>query len=213
MACIATLLALIFLEPSYGPRVRAWLSPALAPEANAPDLAAENEALKAEIAKLASVAAELPQTPRDYQPAMVYSRYPLNFKNELMIDAGSRDGIVAGKAAVFRGILIGSVLQVFSDSALVQTVFDSDFKMPVRIGKKGYDALLVGGAYPKATSIEKTAMLAPGDIVYAAASGTPYGMPIAIIESTSTSPDNLFEEAGLGFAYDVNGIQTLFIAR
>ena len=174
---------------------------------------AQNEALKAQLAELQSVATQLPSVPSNYLRAIVYSRYPLNFKNEILLNVGSNNSVVAGKAVVFQGILIGAVEKVFPDSALVQTVFDSSFKMPVRVGPKGYDALFVGGALPKAVSIKKDAVLAPGDIVSAAASGFPYGIPVAVVVSTSTSPDNLFEEATLGFAYDVNAVQTVLVAR
>ena len=144
---------------------------------------------------------------------MVYSRYPMNFKNEILVDAGANQGVAVGKAVVFQGVLIGNVEKVFSDTPLVRTVFDGNFKMAVRVGQKGFDALFMGGSYPKATSIQKNAVIRVGDIVYSAAEGFPYGMPVAIVESTSTSPDALFEEVALDFAYDINSIQTVLIAQ
>ena len=204
---------LIFLGPSYGWKVRAWFGSAMPQAASDQNLAAENEALNAQLAILTGVAAQLPQVPQGYLRAMVYSRYPFSFRNEMLVDAGSNQGVAVGKAVVFQGILIGVVEKVFSDTALVQTVFDSNFKMAVRVGAKGYDALLVGGAYPKAASLAKDAPVTAGMIVYSAAEGLPFGMPVAIIAGTSTSPDALFEEATLNFAYDVNGVQTVFIGK
>jgi len=75
------------------------------------------------------------------------------------------------------------------------------------------DALLVGGAYPKATSIAKTAAIANGDIVYTAAPGIPYALPVGIVNATDTSADNLFQEASLSFAYDINGVETVLIEK
>lgn len=217
IVCIAVLIALVFLMPEYGWKIQTFLrsnfGSATPQENSAADLMAQNEALKAQLAELQSVAAQLPAAPSDYLRAIVYSRYPMNFKNEILVNAGSGSGVQAGKAVVFKSIFIGTVEKTFSDSALVQTVFDSGFKTPVRVGQKGYDALFMGGASPRAVSIKKDAALASGDIVYTAASGFPYGMPVAVVVSTSTSPDNLFEEATLGFAYDVNAVQTVLIAR
>jgi rod shape-determining protein MreC len=213
ITCIAILLILVFLEPQYGARVRAWLAPLAVPQASSSVLAAENEELKAELATLARVAAQLPSSSPAYLPAMVYSRYPFNFKNEFLVDAGTHEGITAGKAVTFQGILVGIVLKTFPDSALVRTVFDGNFKIPVRVGASGNDGLLVGGASPSVASMAKSAAVHAGDIVYAAAEGLPYGLPVAVVQSTSTSADNLFEEAALSFAYDVNNVQVVAIAQ
>jgi cell shape-determining protein MreC len=210
---IAALLSLIFLKPAYGWKLRAWLLLKAPQSVGGENLAAENEILKAELAKLQSVASELPKAPPNYLRAMVYSRYPFNFKNEFLVDAGSDLGIQVGKAVAFRGVLVGTIEKVFEHSSLARTVFDGSFRMPVRIGTKGYDALFLGGAYPKVTSIAKNAVLMPGDAVYAAAEGVPYGLPIALVAATSTSPDNLFAEAALDFAYDINEVQSVFIAK
>lgn len=209
---ITLLILLAVFEPSYGWRVREFLSPRNRVPADNASLAAENEALKAQLATLQTVASELPQAPTNYIKAMVYSRYPLNFRNEILLDAGSNEGVSTGKAVVFQGILIGTVETVWSDQSLVRTIFDSNTKLPVRIGPKAYDGLLNGGSYPEVGSIGKSADLHVGDVIGAAAPGIPYGLPIGEIAATSTSPDHLFEEASLNFAYDINTVQTVLIA-
>lgn len=210
---VVVLLGFVFAAPSYGWRLRDLLGPHATGEAEVPSLAAENEALLAQIATLQSVASEIPKAPADYIRAMVYSRYPLSFRNEMLVNAGSDQGVAVGKAVVFQGIFVGTIEKVFADSSLVQTVFDAGFKMPVRLGAKSYDGLLVGGAYPRVVSIGKAAPLAVGDIAYTAAPGIPYGLPLGIVQATSTSPDDLFAEAALGFVYDTNAIDTVLIAR
>lgn len=207
---------LVFLAPQEGWRLRAWLSPrpqAVDPS-TAQNLQAENQALTAQLYQLQGVAAEFPSIPAHYMPAMVYSRYPFNFKNEILINAGANEGVTAGKAVLYQGgVLIGTVEAVFPDSSLVQTVLDGNFKMPVRIGAKGYDALLVGGASPRATSILQSASVHAGDVVYTAAPNLPYGLPIAVVTAVSVSRDNLFQEASLDFAYDMNTVQTVLVAQ
>lgn len=211
IVCVVLLIVLVFLAPKYGWQIRAWLGPQAAPLNNSAGLAAENESLAAQLAVLQGVAAQLPAASMGGTRAIVYSRYPLNFKNEILVNVGAQEGAVAGKAVTFQGIFIGSVEKTFPDTSLVRTVFDGTFKMPVRIGSAGYDALFVGGAAPHVTSIAKSAAVHPGDIVYTAAEGMPYGLPVAIVQSTSTSPDELFQEATLGFAYDVNTIQAVVL--
>jgi rod shape-determining protein MreC len=210
---IVVLLALAILEPSYGWRVREWLSPNGTAQTDDATLAAENQALKAEIAKLQVVQSQLPQAPAGYIRAMVYSRYPLNFKNEILLDAGSNQGVVAGKAVMFQGIFIGVVKNVFKDESLAQTVFDSSFRIPVRLGRGGFDGLLEGGSYPRVSSVSKSAPINEHDIVSTAAAGLPYGLPVGTVSATSTSGDNLFQQAVLSFGYDINNIQTVLIAQ
>ena len=211
--CVALLLFLIFFEPSYGWRLRQWLGPQNASQADPNSLSAENIALKAQFAELETIQSQIPKVPQAYLRAMVYSRYPMNFKNEILVNVGAADGVAVGKAVLFGDVFIGKVASVFSDSALIETVFDSDFKMPVRVGSSGYDALLSGGAYPKAGSISKKAALADGDAVVTADSNFPYGLPVGTVRDVSISADNLFEEATINFTYDINSVQTVLIQK
>jgi cell shape-determining protein MreC len=217
---IIVLAALIFFAPSYGWKVRAWLSPAPGTgggadgsQADGQALVAENDALKAQLSELQVVASEMPTSTPNEIRAMVYSRYPMNFRNELLVNAGSNEGVTSGAAVVFQGMLIGQVRTVFSDEAVVQTIFDGAFKTPVRIGAGGANGLLRGGSYPTVGSIAIAAAIDPGDIIYSAAPGIPYALPVAEVAATGTSPDNLFEQATLVFPYDVNNIETVLIIK
>jgi cell shape-determining protein MreC len=210
---IAILIVLIFFTPAYGWKLRALLAPRGGTDQDAASLAAQNETLAAQLAELQLVSMQIPATVSSTMRAMVYSRCPLNFKDELLVDVGANDGVAAGKAVLFQGILVGVVKQVFPDDAAVATVFDPTFKMPVRIGASGVDALLQGGSNPQAFSISKNAKVAVGDIVMAAGPGIPYGLPIGTVASISPSGDNLFNQATLSFAYDVNGIETVLVEK
>ena len=224
-ALIAILALLIFFAPSYGWAIRSWLSPsgngpggnsgvsAAASQADDQTLAAENDALQAQLATLQVVALEMPTSSSGEIRAMVYSRYPMNFRNELLVGAGSNSGVTVGAPVVFQGMLLGRIKAVFPDSATVQTIFDDSLKMPVRIGASGTDGLLDGGSYPIVGSITVGAANASGNIVYAAVPNLPYGLPIATVAATSTSADSLFQQATLNFPYDVNNIETVLILK
>jgi cell shape-determining protein MreC len=213
---IFILVIAIFFLPAYGWQLRSWLSPSItsnAAQADSSSTLAENDALKAQLAELQVMQAQLPTTSTSTNDirAMVYSRYPLNFKNEILINVGSNGGVVVGAAALFQGILIGQVQKVFLNYAIVQTLFDDGVKMPIRIGSGGADGLLQGGSEPIIGSISNTAPIADGDVVYSAEAGLPYGLPIGTVATTSTSPDSLFQQATISFSYDLNSIQTVFI--
>jgi hypothetical protein len=61
--------------------------------------------------------------------------------------------------------------------------------------------------------IASGAAIAPGDIVYAAAPGIAYGLPIARVAATSTSADSFFQQATLSFPHDANNVETVLIAK
>jgi cell shape-determining protein MreC len=210
---IVILICFVLFAPSYGWQLRGWLNPNNSAQGNAENLVAQNQSLEAALAKLSVVESELPQAPSHSIRAMVYSRYPLNFRNEILVDAGSDEGVAVGKAVMFQGVFIGTVQAVFPESAVVLTIFDVRFKLPVRIGASGADALLQGGTYPQAVSIAEDANVKAGDIVYTAAPGIPYALPIGMIAAASVAPNNLFQQASLNLAYDINDVQTVEIEQ
>jgi cell shape-determining protein MreC len=208
---IVLLLFFIFFMPSLGMRLRWLLVSQVSVPNDSRQLAAENESLAAKLSELTVVANELPGAPGTALRAMVYSNYPFNFKSEMTVDAGSADGVATGDAVLFNKNLIGLISAISAHRSIVRTIFDPNFKLQVRIGIKGYDALLVGGPYPMAESIMKVATIAAGDVVYSAASNVPYAVPVGTVASVGLAPDNLFEQASLLFPYDMGGIQAVEI--
>src|SRR3989344_6076119 len=122
----AVLVALIFSAPQLALRLRAFFLPQTTDTGE--KLVLENTALKAELAKLQNIKSQLPERPYNYVRAIVLSRYPMNFKKEFLVDAGTAQGVEKGRAVVFGGVLIGRVEKVFEDTALVKTMFDSGFE-------------------------------------------------------------------------------------
>lgn len=210
---IIVLAVLILFKPYYGWEIRKFLAPDFGAGNNAQKLALENENLKAELARLEDAKTQFPDRTPGFIGAMVYSRYPMNFKNEFLISAGAKDGVLANKAVIISGVLIGKVSKVFNTTALVQTIFDGGFQATVRIGNRGVQALLRGGTLPKLTMIPLAAGVSKGDIVYSASADFPYGLSIGTIENVSTSSDKLFHEATLNFAYDINSVSAVLVAK
>ena len=83
------------------------LSPGPAP-IPASELALEVNALKAELAQLGEVKKYVPQLPRQGVAAFVYSRYPFNFKSELLVNVGGNYGLRTGFVAALSAALASS---------------------------------------------------------------------------------------------------------
>ncbi|OGZ52820.1 MAG: hypothetical protein A3B25_01030 [Candidatus Ryanbacteria bacterium RIFCSPLOWO2_01_FULL_48_26] len=201
------------LKQGYGFRLREMLAPLPSMPTAESTLTAENERLKAELAELQNIKSQLPLKPEKGLEAIVYSRYPLNFKSELLVNAGAREKISKGRAVIFGGMLIGKVSEVFEETSLVQTVFDERFQLAVRIGKDGAQALLQGGSFPTLSLISPTETIQPGDIVYSTGVDFPYGLPVAEIKDVRVSDDKLFQISTLDIPYDIGRISAVFIAE
>lgn len=220
---IAILLFFIFFIPSYGWRLREVIAPSnISPDvfmrngagaSTTAQLLAENEALRAKLNAFQNIASQIPTSTPGYLRAVVYSRYPFDFKNELFVNAGTSNGVATGDAVVYQGVFVGQVSSVWASHAAVRTVFDNNFRLPVRIGSTGVNGLLTGGSYPFIASIAKHAVITRGDVVYTAGVGTPYALPVGEVAGTSTSPDHLFTQATVSFPYDINQIRTVLIAK
>lgn len=130
-------------------------------------------------------------------PAFVYSNYPFNFKDELLISGGAARGMKKGDGVTAGEMLLGTIYEVFRETALVRTIFDARTRFAVRIGEKGADALLVGGSTPRVTLIAKNADIREGDVIYAVYPGMPYGMPVGTLVRRVPSSDSLFDESAI----------------
>lgn len=172
----------------------------------ADNLAVQNLRLKTELDLLKNAREQLGENSEDGLAAAVYSRYPFNFKNELLFQVGEDNGIKGGEAVLWRGILIGRIKSVSKKFSSAQTFFDSNVEIAVRIGEKGTNAVLKGGVSPKLTLISKDAEIKTGDSVYSASADFSYGLPIGKVSEVTISDGQLFKEASLDFPYDINQI-------
>lgn len=210
---ILVLLGLVIWQPQFG-----WFFGQFflgAPSSDPAELKAlrdENAALKVELAKLEDVKRELPDRKPEYLRALVYSSYPFNLRNKILVDAGRRDGILGGEGVMFGNSLIGKIEEVFEGTALVKTVFDPSWQSAVRI-KGEIDALLVGGTNPRLTIIRKDAEISAGDPVSSAAPDFPYGLPVGTVKTIQPSEDKLFKETDLSFSYELADVRTVFIVK
>ena len=221
----------MFFYPGFSWKIQTFFSPTKNPQSGEYQrIVLENESLNAEVALLRQIKKNLPAKSDAFLPVFVYSRYPFNFKNELLVNAGANQGVEISQAAVIvpsnstssnpirnyisngtSPILVGKVEKVFENVSLIQTIFDSRFQSAVRIGASGITALLKGGNEPALSLIPKDAKVADGDIVYSASPDFPYGIAIGNANNVRISSDQLFQEADVETNYNPNELQSLLI--
>lgn len=209
----ALLATLIIFKPQIGQEIRNSLSPSLV-ENERELFEKENTELRAEIAAFRSVRDQLRAGgPIGGVNAVVYSRYPFNFRNEIIISAGADDGVTKGSAVVFGKFLIGEIKEVSASQSVVRTVFDGDFHASVRVGATGYDALFEGGLEPALRLIPKNAVIKDSDSIYSASPNFPYGLAIGEISGATVSNDQFFQEAGIKIPYDINLVKIVSVVK
>lgn len=163
------------------------------------ELYLENQSLQGKLT------ANLPVSNSKFKIAKVYSSYPFNDKNAIAITLGSDDGIQESMPVVLGSdVLIGQVVEVYEKYSLVQTIFDPDWRLAVRIGVANTNALLEGGIEPRLTTIDKNKLVKEDDFIYSAAKGFPYGALIGRVKKIASSPSAIFQEAELDLPYDFN---------
>lgn len=144
----------------------------------------------------------------------VYSSYPFNDKSQIYIAAGEDRNIKVGDLATYgQGILVGKVIRVLQDASIIQTIFDPDWKMAVRVGDREVDALFSGGNELTLSLISKDAPLKPGDLVITASRDLVYGLEagrIKTVEEISATP---FKKAVLEPSFKLSELKDVKISK
>lgn len=175
-------------------------------------LALENQSLRAQLRQADSAPSIIRQESKKYIRGQLYSSYPFNTSNQLLIAAGSESGVLEG-VAVFAApdVFIGQVVSVESRRAVVQTIFDPGWELPVKIGEGKVDALLVGGQEPRLTLISKRKPLIGGEPVYLVSRDFPFGLMLGTVAELRQSKESLFLEGRLIPPYTISDLTELYI--
>ena len=171
---------------------------------------------KIEIENLKDKAAELKvfsqESKTKFVPSLVYSVYPFNLKNEISVNSGSASYIKLGGAAMTtEGVLFGKIISISENSSIIRTVFDTNFELPVYIGKTSVPALLKGGPSPKITLIQKSSIVDAGDVVFSSAKDFPYGMVLGELGPVKVSGNSVFYEGELKLSYNLSDLRTVYL--
>ncbi|MDP3947681.1 MAG: rod shape-determining protein MreC [bacterium] len=170
-------------------------------------LRSENLALRAALEEREAFEAIIPDLTKQGVPAGVFSSYPFNFRNVLMLSLGTNGGVRKGAAVVFRGALVGQVTEISPRTSVARTMYDPRLELPVRIGVRGVDAILKGGTAPHLTLIAKDATVTAGDIVIVTDPALPLGLVIGEVKEVTNEPSAPFKEAALSFPYRIQALR------
>ncbi|MSR73794.1 MAG: hypothetical protein EXS60_01950 [Candidatus Pacebacteria bacterium] len=174
-------------------------------------LRAENDALKATIAKAAPAGLFLSQHDGAVAFADVFATYPFAGRSVVRVDRGRIDGMRVGYPATFGGsVLAGQVTEVHNRYSVVRMVGSPDWQIPVRIGPHKVAGLLIGGTVARISMIPVGKEIAVGDAIISASIDLPYGLTIGAVSAVSdVTEGGVFKEAEVAFPYDARDIAEL----
>lgn len=172
------------------------------------ELKLENESLKHRVAAQAGKNTEGDKV----LSAAVYSRYPFNDKNELVIDKGATDGIAAGMPVLAApGILLGHVTNVRSRSSVVTTLFDPAWKSSVTIGEGRVRAVLHGANTVRLELIPKEVVIREGDEVRNVSPEYPMGLRVGVVDTVRRDDNNVWQVADVRIAYSIENLDSVSV--
>jgi len=122
---------------------------------------------------------------------------PDPFSHEVVINKGSRDGVVVGQAILDANGLMGQVQQTSSFTSRVLLVSDSSHAVPVEVVRNGLRAILLGNGDTSALElvhVPDTADIREGDLLVSSGLGGrfPKGYPVAEVDQISKEPGEPF---------------------
>lgn len=200
-------------------------------------LVAENEALKAELAKLQEDAAnaaavqrendrlrdlvELRKKNPDYElvDSYVIGRSSVDWTSTLTVNVGTRSGVDVGMVAITaNGEVVGLVTEAGTNYAVIKTVLDSSLEISASSATSGYSGM-VQGAYTSDLSgklrmdyISSLAVIRNNDQVVTAGSTVyPRGLLLGRIIDAGFNDTGVAKFAILEPAADIEGLEQVFI--
>lgn len=174
----------------------------------------ENESLRAEIAaviaKSPSITAPLGRSAT--VTVSVFSRYPFNDTQSVVIDAGMDRGMRVGMPVLTQeGALFGSIRTVKKTQSEVQTIFDSQWKSVVVVGAEKVKALFSGGTEPMLELIPRRAAVKVGDRIVAVDERAPYGVALGTVARLEEDAEKGWQRAVVTPAFIFDTLNTLLV--
>lgn len=168
----------------------------------------ENESLKSQVAlmKWGKISSDTTRIAR------VYSHYPFNDKNRILIDVGENDGIKEGMPVLAKeGILLGKIIHVTKRVSEVQTLFDPLWKSSVVIGEGRTKAMLQGANNPRLELVPKEAVITPGEKISNVSPEFPMGLHVGDIRTIKEDEKKVWQIAEISVPYSIEDIDTVSV--
>ena len=122
------------------------------------------------------------------------------YRQRMMINLGARDGLRSGQPVIDAHGVVGQVVDVLPNSAMVMLVTDPDHAVPVMVQRTGLRTIAYGSRNGQQLSLPNVPMAADlraGDKLLTSGLGGrfPQGFPVAEVSSVAPSPSGMFLEA------------------
>jgi rod shape-determining protein MreC len=200
----------------------------------------ENENLRAQIAELEQQVRDNQQASEEniklrellnlsqkhtdfvFESAKVVSWNASNWASTFTISKGSEAGLEVGDAVVTEyGVLVGTVAELGTNWAIVDTVVDIGTSIGVLVGAEETSAMLLGdytlmsSQYMKISFVAESGQVITGDIVVTSGAGGAYpqGLILGTVSSVHTEAAGQFEYAVVEPFTDLNSLTQIFVIK
>ena len=147
-------------------------------------------ALADENSQLRDLVKLVPQSAVSFVSARVIANSGGAFLRNLMIDAGTENGIARGQAAVVGEGLVGRVYEVGARAARILLITDLNSRVPVIVERSRQRAILAGdnSELPALWYLDPAAPLKVGDRIVTSGEGGifPSGLPVGVVEAADS---------------------------
>jgi rod shape-determining protein MreC len=159
-------------------------------------------------------ASEAPQFQRI--TASVIGRDPNPLFQSIIIDKGTKNGVLVGMPVESARGLVGQVFQATPDAAHVLLITDNVMSVASRLSTSRAEGMVFGGGVGSSLSMEWINLEAPvnvGDIVLTSGAGGffPEDLVVGRVVDVERSDAELFQHAVLEPAVDFNALEVVFV--
>lgn len=197
-------------------QLRAQLA-AMEQEVRENDQAAEENARLRELLNLSQKHSDF-----TFESAKVVSWNASNWDSSFTISKGSESGLEVGDSVVTEyGVLVGTIREIGSNWANVETVVDLDTSIGVLVGTEEVSGILEGdytlmrSQYMKLNYVAEKEQVITGDIVVTSGAGGAYpqGLIVGTVTSVHTEAAGQSEYSVVEPFTDLNGLTQIFIIK
>lgn len=200
-------------------------------------LAAENEALKQQLADMEDVARDadamsrelkrlrellqLKEQHSDYEllDGYIISRDSVDWNSSLTINRGSDHGLEVGMCAITSGgEVVGLISEVGKNYAVIKTIMDSSLQISGIVASSGYSGMVVGGYQNgleemlRMEYLPSSAVLRNGDqVVTAGSTMYPRNLVLGKVVDASYTETGVAKYAILEPAAEITGLEQVFV--
>ena len=157
-----------------------------------------------------------------FESAKVVSWNASNWASTFTISKGADSGLEVGDAVVTEyGVLVGTVAELGSNWAIVDTVVDIGTSIGVLVGAEETSAMLLGdytlmsSQYMKISFVAESGQVITGDIVVTSGAGGAYpqGLILGTVSSVHTEAAGQIEYAVVEPFTDLNALNQIFVVK